>query len=87
MQLAAPLAPVGSTTSIRPTVRSRHVTEFGGQTALNCGCALEKSGVLSKFNCRVMGTPVDAILASESRDGFEPQPADAASRPAALNAG
>jgi carbamoyl-phosphate synthase large subunit len=31
---------------------------FGGQTALNCGVALHKAGILEKYNLRVVGTPV-----------------------------
>ena len=38
---------------------------FGGQTALNCGLELHKSGVLEKHNVRVLGTPVETILATE----------------------
>src|SRR3990172_4895019 len=40
---------------------------FGGQTALNCGLALAKSGVFTKYNVQVLGTPVSAILATEDR--------------------
>ncbi len=43
---------------------------FGGQTALNCGVALYKSGVLEKYNIRVLGTPVQAIMDTEDRDLF-----------------
>src|SRR5512133_711108 len=35
---------------------------FGGQTALNCGVALFRSGVLEKYNIKVVGTPVEAIM-------------------------
>ena len=38
---------------------------FGGQTALNCGVALYRSGVLEKYNVRVLGTPVQAIMFPE----------------------
>ncbi|MDD6786790.1 MAG: carbamoyl phosphate synthase large subunit, partial [Bacteroidales bacterium] len=34
---------------------------FGGQTALNCGVELYKSGILEKYNVQVLGTPVQAI--------------------------
>ena len=44
--------------------------QFGGQTALNCGIALDKKGVLSKYNVRVLGTPIEAIVATEDRDIF-----------------
>lgn len=43
---------------------------FGGQTALNCGVALHKSGVLEKYNLRVVGTPVTAIMETEDRELF-----------------
>ncbi|MEG3047902.1 MAG: carbamoyl-phosphate synthase (glutamine-hydrolyzing) large subunit, partial [Mucinivorans sp.] len=43
---------------------------FGGQTALNCGVNLFKSGVLEKYNLRVLGTPVQAIMDTEDRDLF-----------------
>ncbi len=43
---------------------------FGGQTALNCGVALHKGGVLEKYNVRVLGTPVQAIMDTEDRDLF-----------------
>ncbi|MDR1646201.1 MAG: carbamoyl-phosphate synthase (glutamine-hydrolyzing) large subunit [Tannerellaceae bacterium] len=43
---------------------------FGGQTALNCGVALYRSGVLEKNNVRVLGTPVQAIMDTEDRELF-----------------
>ncbi len=43
---------------------------FGGQTALNCGVELFKSGVLEKYNVRVLGTPVQAIIDTEDRELF-----------------
>lgn len=43
---------------------------FGGQTALNCGVALYQSGVLEKYNVRVLGTPVQAIMDTEDRERF-----------------
>ncbi len=43
---------------------------FGGQTALNCGVALYKSGVLEKRNIKVLGTPVQAIMDTEDRELF-----------------
>ncbi|MBN2482110.1 MAG: carbamoyl-phosphate synthase (glutamine-hydrolyzing) large subunit [Bacteroidales bacterium] len=43
---------------------------FGGQTALNCGIELYKSGVLDKYHVRVLGTPVQSILDTEDRDLF-----------------
>ncbi len=43
---------------------------FGGQTALNCGVELYKSGVLEKYGVRVLGTPVQAIMDTEDRELF-----------------
>ena len=43
---------------------------FGGQTALNCGVELYKSGVLEKYNVKVLGTPVKAIMDTEDRELF-----------------
>jgi carbamoyl-phosphate synthase large subunit len=46
------------------------ISSFGGQTSLNCVIELEKSGVLKKYNVRVLGTQVDALELSEDRDLF-----------------
>src|SRR5438876_177265 len=43
---------------------------FGGQTALNCGIALYQSGMLEKYNVRVLGTPLSAIMLTEDRQEF-----------------
>lgn len=43
---------------------------FGGQTALNCGVELHQSGVLEKYNIKVLGTPVESIIATEDRERF-----------------
>lgn len=43
---------------------------FGGQTALNCGVKLFESGVLEKYNVKVLGTPVQTIINTEDRDLF-----------------
>ena len=43
---------------------------FGGQTALNCGIELHRSGVLEKYGVRVLGTSVQAIIDTEDRDLF-----------------
>ena len=43
---------------------------FGGQTALNCGTQLHRSGVFEKYNVRVLGTPVEAIMNTEDREIF-----------------
>ena len=43
---------------------------FGGQTALNCGVELYKSGVFEKYDVKVLGTPVQAIMDTEDRELF-----------------
>ncbi len=43
---------------------------FGGQTALNCGIELAKTGVLEKYNVKVLGTPVEAIEDTGDRERF-----------------
>lgn len=43
---------------------------FGGQTALNCGVALDELRVLAKYNVRVLGTPIDSIRKTEDRALF-----------------
>ncbi len=43
---------------------------FGGQTALNCGLALEEKGILKKHNVAVLGTPVASIDLTEDRQLF-----------------
>ncbi|KAJ3136774.1 carbamoyl-phosphate synthase (glutamine-hydrolyzing) cpa2, partial [Physocladia obscura] len=43
---------------------------FGGQSALNCGIALEKSGALKKWNVKVLGTPIRTLELTEDRDLF-----------------
>ncbi len=43
---------------------------FGGQTALNCGIELFKTGVLEKYNVKVLGTPVQSIIDTEDREIF-----------------
>ncbi|OJV18167.1 MAG: carbamoyl phosphate synthase large subunit [Bacteroidetes bacterium 41-46] len=43
---------------------------FGGQTALNCGVELYRSGILERYNLKVLGTPVQAIMDTEDRELF-----------------
>lgn len=43
---------------------------FGGQTALNCGVELHRSGILEKYGVEVLGTPVQAIMDTEDRELF-----------------
>jgi carbamoyl-phosphate synthase large subunit len=44
---------------------------FGGQTALNCGVALEKQGILQKYGIKVLGTPIRGIELTEDRQLFK----------------
>lgn len=44
---------------------------FGGQTALNCGVSLAKSEVLDRYGVRVLGTPIEGIMATEDRELFK----------------
>lgn len=43
---------------------------FGGQTALNCGLALAKQKILSRYRMRVLGTQVQSIEDTEDRELF-----------------
>ncbi|MBO6069234.1 MAG: carbamoyl-phosphate synthase (glutamine-hydrolyzing) large subunit [Bacteroidales bacterium] len=43
---------------------------YGGQTALNCGVALYNSGILEKYDVKVLGTPVQSIIDTEDRELF-----------------
>ncbi|KAJ3414232.1 carbamoyl-phosphate synthase (glutamine-hydrolyzing) cpa2 [Chytridiales sp. JEL 0842] len=43
---------------------------FGGQSALNCGVALEKSGALKRWGVKVLGTPIRTLELTEDRDLF-----------------
>ena len=44
---------------------------MGGQTALNCALALEKQGVLEKYNVELIGAKAEAINKAEDRDLFD----------------
>jgi carbamoyl-phosphate synthase large subunit len=44
---------------------------FGGQTALNCGVALHKCGILEKYGIRVLGTEIRGIEITEDRLQFK----------------
>mmetsp|Transcript_3521 Transcript_3521/g.4945 ORF Transcript_3521/g.4945 Transcript_3521/m.4945 type:complete len:1609 (-) Transcript_3521:373-5199(-) len=46
------------------------IVSMGGQTALNVGVELWKSGDLQKRGVRVLGTKIDAIIATEDRQIF-----------------
>lgn len=43
---------------------------FGGQTALNCGVELYKTGILAQYHVAVLGTPISSIVATEDRQLF-----------------
>jgi carbamoyl-phosphate synthase large subunit len=43
---------------------------MGGQTALNCALALDKHGVLAKYNVQMIGASKEAINMAEDRDLF-----------------
>ena len=44
---------------------------FGGQTALNCGVALDTEGILNKYGINVLGTQIDGIRITEDRQLFK----------------
>ena len=43
---------------------------FGGQTALNCGVALDREGVFQRYGVKILGTPIKSIIDSEDRKLF-----------------
>ncbi|OLL26831.1 Carbamoyl-phosphate synthase arginine-specific large chain [Neolecta irregularis DAH-3] len=59
---------------------------FGGQTALNVGIQLDDMGVLSRYKCRVLGTPIQTLKSSEDRDLFAKALKGEPSVPEALSA-
>ena len=44
---------------------------YGGQTALNCGVNLAESGILQKYDVRVLGTQISGIQKTEDRQLFK----------------
>ena len=44
---------------------------MGGQTALNCALDLDKHGVLTKYNCELIGATKDSIEMAEDRNLFD----------------
>ena len=46
------------------------IVSMGGQTALNVGIELWTKGIFEKYNCRVLGTPIETIIATEDREIF-----------------
>ncbi len=65
-----PLTEKFATDVIRKEKPDAILLSFGGQTALNLGLALEKSGTLKKYGVRVLGTPVKTIRDTEDRELF-----------------
>ena len=65
-----PLTEKFATEVIRKERPDAIALSFGGQTALNLGLALEKSGVLKKYGVKVLGTPVSTIRDTEDRELF-----------------
>ncbi|CAG9761006.1 unnamed protein product [Ceutorhynchus assimilis] len=49
---------------------------FGGQTGLNCGVELQKMGVFDKYNCKILGTPIQAVIDTEDRKVFSERVAE-----------
>lgn len=47
------------------------IAGMGGQTGLNLSCELYDSGILDKYNVRVVGTSIEGIKEGEDRDGFK----------------
>jgi len=43
---------------------------LGGQTGLNLAFALHESGVLEKYNVKLLGTPIESIKRGEDREEF-----------------
>ncbi len=46
------------------------IVSMGGQTALNVGIELHRAGIFEQYNCRVLGTPIETIIATEDRQIF-----------------
>lgn len=65
-----PLTEKFATEVIRKERPDAIALSFGGQTALNLGLSLEKTGVLKKYGVKVLGTPVSTIRDTEDRELF-----------------
>ncbi|XOD67457.1 MAG: carbamoyl-phosphate synthase (glutamine-hydrolyzing) large subunit [Flavobacteriales bacterium Tduv] len=65
-----PITPYFVETVIKKEKPQGLLLAFGGQTALNCGIALFKRGIIEKYQLQVLGTPVESIIQSEDRDIF-----------------
>lgn len=47
------------------------IAGMGGQTGLNLACELYDSGILEKYDMRVIGTSIESIKEGEDRDSFK----------------
>ncbi|ADL53706.1 carbamoyl-phosphate synthase (glutamine-hydrolyzing) large subunit [Clostridium cellulovorans] len=47
------------------------IATLGGQTALNLACQLSESGILEKYNVKLLGTSVETIEMAEDREKFK----------------
>ena len=65
-----PLTPYFIEQVIKKEAPDGILLSFGGQTALNCGIELFEKGILDKYNVKVLGTPVQAIIDTEDRQIF-----------------
>ncbi|XP_043489344.1 CAD protein-like [Polistes fuscatus] len=59
---------------VKQVIRSKRpdgvLLTFGGQTALNCGVKLVRTGVFAKYNVKILGTPIESIIQTEDRKIF-----------------
>ncbi|NXG57894.1 CPSM synthase, partial [Hemiprocne comata] len=65
-----PITPQFVTEVIKAERPDGLILGMGGQTALNCGVELFKQGVLQEYGVKVLGTSVEAIMATEDRKLF-----------------
>lgn len=65
-----PVTPFFVEKVIRKELPDGILLSFGGQTALNCGVELYQTGIFSKYNVKVLGTPVQSIIDTEDRELF-----------------
>eukprot|EP00057_Strongylocentrotus_purpuratus_P025741 XP_011680215.1 PREDICTED: carbamoyl-phosphate synthase [ammonia], mitochondrial [Strongylocentrotus purpuratus] len=65
-----PITPEFVTDVIKREKPDGILLSMGGQTALNCGVELYKRGILQEYGVRVLGTPIESIMATEDRQTF-----------------
>ncbi|MDR0915245.1 MAG: carbamoyl-phosphate synthase (glutamine-hydrolyzing) large subunit [Endomicrobium sp.] len=65
-----PITPFWVTKVIQTEKPAAIISSFGGQTSLNCVIQLDKSGVLRKYNVKVLGTQIKSLDISENRELF-----------------